>query len=203
MSDLDDGNQAVIVSGAAPDRFKALFKYYKAKKPPPDFSTARDLDDICSDARNRRVACTGDAAALAALGLSAPADWRAAELAESAAGLVVIANPFTAEGQRTWASKCLEEYPRTPPNRTNLDGSNFEWYRAAREDPALVPRLRWATLGYHHDWDTKVYSEGNASPFPVDLANLTGGIAAAAGFPSFVAEAAIVNFYPMDASLGN
>ena len=62
------------------------------------------------------------------------------------------------------------------------------------EDPALVPRLRWATLGYHHDWDTKVYSEGNASPFPEELAALTGGIAAAAGFPSFRAEAAIVNF---------
>ena len=71
------------------------------------------------------------------------------------------------------------------------------------EDPALVPRLRWATLGYHHDWDTKVYSEENASPFPEDLAALTGGIAAAAGFPSFLAEAAIVNFYPMDASLGS
>ena len=71
------------------------------------------------------------------------------------------------------------------------------------EDPALVPRLRWATLGYHHDWDTKVYSEENASPFPEELAALTGGIAAAAGLPSFRAEAAIVNFYPMDASLGN
>ena len=71
------------------------------------------------------------------------------------------------------------------------------------EDPALVPRLRWATLGYHHDWDTKVYSEENASPFPVELAALTGGIAAGAGFPSFLAEAAIVNFYPMDASLGS
>ena len=81
--------------------------------------------------------------------------------------------------------------------------SEFVWYRAAMEDPVLVPRLRWATLGYHHDWDTKVYSEKNASPFPEDLSTLTGGIAAAAGFPSFLAEAAIVNFYPMDASLGS
>ena len=37
-------------------------------------------------------------------------------------GLVVVANPFTARGQRLWARRCLADYARNPPNRTNLDG---------------------------------------------------------------------------------
>ena len=54
----------------APDRFRAKFKYYKSKRPPPDLSLARDLDEICADARNRRVAC-GDGGEAAAAGLAA------------------------------------------------------------------------------------------------------------------------------------
>ena len=30
-----------------------------------------------------------------------------------------------------------------------------DWYEESREDTSLVDRLRWPTLGYHHDWDTK------------------------------------------------
>ena len=36
-------------------------------------------------------------------------------------GLVVVSNPFTARGQRLWARRCLADYARNPPNRTNLD----------------------------------------------------------------------------------
>ena len=60
----------------APDRFRAKFKYYKSKRPPPDLSLARDLDEICADERNRRVACAGGgrvaAAGLVDLGVSDP-----------------------------------------------------------------------------------------------------------------------------------
>ena len=47
-------------------------------------------------------------------------EWRAAELADNP-GLVVVSNPFTARGQRMWARRCLADYARNPPNRTNLD----------------------------------------------------------------------------------
>ena len=30
-----------------------------------------------------------------------------------------------------------------------------DWYLESLEDTTLVDRLRWSTLGYHHDWDTK------------------------------------------------
>ena len=60
---------------------------------------------------------------LAALGVTSPSGWRAAELADNP-GLVVVANPFTTRGQRMWARRCLADYARNPPNRTNLDGQN-------------------------------------------------------------------------------
>ena len=75
------------------------------------------------------------------------------------------------------------------------------WFLHARSCQPLLQRLRWATLGYHHDWDTKVYSHSNVSPFPSELAELTSALASAAGFEAFRSEAAIVNFYGMDSTL--
>ena len=62
----------------ATDRFRAKYKYFKSKKPPPDLSLTRDLDEICADARNRPVTYCGDvneaaAAKLAELGVRDPA----------------------------------------------------------------------------------------------------------------------------------
>ena len=62
----------------ATDRFRAKYKYFKSKKPPPDLSLARDLEEICADARNRPVTCcsAGNEAAvakLAELGVRDPA----------------------------------------------------------------------------------------------------------------------------------
>lgn len=58
-----------------------------------------------------------------------------------------------------------------------------------------LDKLRWATLGYHHNWDTKIYTEENKSLFPEDLAQLGKHFATALGYPSFEAHSAIVNFY--------
>ena len=65
-----------------------------------------------------------------------------------------------------------------------------------------MDKLRWATLGYHHDWDTKVYSEDNKGEFPADLASLSAGIVKAlGGEEQYRAEAAIINYYPVNSSL--
>lgn len=62
--------------------------------------------------------------------------------------------------------------------------------------------MRWATLGYHHDWDTKVYTEEHRHRFPDDLAQLSKYIANALGLTgTYSAEAAIVNFYPLGTTL--
>lgn len=61
--------------------------------------------------------------------------------------------------------------------------------------------MRWTTLGYHHDWDTKVYSEDMKNQFPQDLSDLTKFFAEALGFENYSAEAAIVNYYPIGTTL--
>ena len=73
---------------------------------------------------------------------------------------------------------------------------------ASSAEPGVVDKLRWATLGYHHDWDTKVYSEDDRGEFPDDLANLSAGIVKALGGDTlYRAEAAIVNYYPANSCL--
>lgn len=61
--------------------------------------------------------------------------------------------------------------------------------------------MRWATLGYHHDWDTKVYAEEKRHRFPDDLARLNEYFAQVLGLGAYSAEAAIVNFYPLGTTL--
>ena len=60
---------------------------------------------------------------------------------------------------------------------------------------------RWATLGYHHNWDTKQYSEDSRTEFPVELALLSSEVAMTLGWTKFKAEAAIVNYYPTSSTL--
>lgn len=71
-----------------------------------------------------------------------------------------------------------------------------------REAKTLLERLRWVTLGYHYNWDTKTYSASNHTPFPRDLHHLSLHITAACGFPGFISEAGILNYYRSDSSLG-
>ncbi|XP_030079601.1 nucleic acid dioxygenase ALKBH1 isoform X2 [Drosophila hydei] len=61
--------------------------------------------------------------------------------------------------------------------------------------------MRWTTLGYHHNWDTKVYDKTMHTPFPSDLCYLSKYFSLALGFPNFIPQAAIVNYYPIGTSL--
>ncbi len=83
----------------------------------------------------------------------------------------------------------------------------FSWWENVQtgKSSSLIDKLRWSTLGYHHDWDTKVYSDDKVSKFPEELSDLSKRILKRVkGFESLAynPEAAIVNFYPMDSSIG-
>lgn len=72
------------------------------------------------------------------------------------------------------------------------------------KDDALRLRnsMRWVTLGYHHNWDTKIYSEDSYNEFPQDLDSLIATVLAPAlGYEDFVSQAAIVNYYPQGTTL--
>lgn len=76
-----------------------------------------------------------------------------------------------------------------------------DWWDLAQNSKNMLCKLRWATIGYHHNWDTKIYSEDNKGEFPEDLANLTCTIAHNLGLSDYISQAAIINYYHMDSIL--
>lgn len=142
-------------------------------------------------------------------GLNSSEKWKIYEFPHHC-GLFLIKNLFTAAGHRLWTVKCLRDYPKQP-HKTNLgkinQGRDDFWADLQNEiDPArflkLRNSLRWVTLGFHHDWDTKVYSESNQNEFPIELADMIDSlIAPGLGFNLFKSQAAIVNYYPPGSTL--
>lgn len=143
-------------------------------------------------------------------GLVSPDEWKVYEL-KNRPGLIFIKNPFTKCGQRYWIARCLRDYPKAP-HAVNLNEKYFsravidDWWTNFQnatdaERLRLKNGMRWATLGYHHDWDTKVYAEDKRNEFPADLGGLSAFLADALGFGAYSAEAAIVNFYPLGTTL--
>ncbi|KAJ1525177.1 hypothetical protein ONE63_010009 [Megalurothrips usitatus] len=198
------------------NKFKVDFKYYKQKCPPPDYSNVIEFSNDKDLGRLQRVKpsqpvidkLNPEEVHVASL-MIPPSEWCIYELLDKP-GLLFVNNPFTAIGQRYWIYRCLRDYTRRP-NRLNIDAHNVleksqDWWDMCQRDDhlnqSLMKKLRWATLGYHHNWDTKAYSENMKDPFPSDLAALSRYVCHILyGQEDFSAEAAIVNFYHFDSTL--
>ena len=188
--------------------FKDSFKYYKSRDPPPDLKGVIDLNDPNS---NKVINLKGkilNEQCERVLGLKPVKDWKIYELLDIP-GLIFIKNPFTTHGQRYWIIKCLKDYSRKP-YKLNLDAHNSSsddgpWWDTcfgnSGKARAMLPKLRWATLGYHHNWDTKLYSETSKTEMPEELSSLTSFVAESLDLADFKAEAAIINFYRMNSTL--
>ncbi|KAE8744004.1 hypothetical protein FOCC_FOCC009370 [Frankliniella occidentalis] len=197
------------------NKFRTDFKYYKQKCPLPDLNKVLDFSNIIAESAVQSIKAVEDEYVkikseeenfIASLMLP-PSEWNIYELKDNP-GLLFIRNPFTPIGQRFWIYRCLHDYTRKP-NRLNIDAHNILdssknwWNISQREDQeSLRKKLRWATLGYHHNWDTKAYSENAKDPFPSELAVLAKYVGRIVGcHNNFSAEAAIVNFYHFDSTL--
>ncbi|XP_034072470.1 nucleic acid dioxygenase ALKBH1 [Gymnodraco acuticeps] len=201
------------------DAFKKVFKFYKRKSPPPDFSDVTDFskglpsDKIVPAVLDLSAVSDSDAARA---GLQPVKSWRTFGL-QGYPGFIFISNPFLRGSQPFWIRQCLKTYPQKP-NVCNLDmhmspsdtqdiwGQSVHGLSSSpsgkREPKTLLERLRWVTLGYHYNWDTKTYSANHHTPLPADLHLLSVQITAACGFPGFSAQAGILNYYRHDSSLG-
>ncbi|CAK6972017.1 nucleic acid dioxygenase ALKBH1 [Scomber scombrus] len=201
------------------DVFRKIFKLYRRKNPPPDFSDAIDFSrGLPSD---KIVPAKLDPAAVSDVeagraGLRPVRDWRAFGL-KGYPGFIFISNPFLLDSQPFWVRQCLKTYTQKP-NVCNLDmhmsptETQDIWGQSAdslshpssgkAEPKTLLEKLRWVTLGYHYNWDTKTYSVSHHTPFPADLHFLSHQITSACGFSGFNAEAGILNYYRSNSCLG-
>ncbi|XP_003707571.2 alpha-ketoglutarate-dependent dioxygenase AlkB [Megachile rotundata] len=188
--------------------FKNSFKYYRSRS---SFSDLKDVIDLNKPNCSRVIRFKGNLSNTNSehkLGLKPVKDWEVYEFLDIP-GLIFIKNPFTNYGQRYWIIQCIKHYSRKP-YKINLDAHNVleedkTWWDTCFGESdqviKLIPKLRWATLGYHHDWDTKLYSETCKTKMPTELTALTSVLAQTLGFMNFKAEAAIVNYYRMNSSL--
>ncbi|XP_068451588.1 nucleic acid dioxygenase ALKBH1 [Clinocottus analis] len=209
---------AACVVESGEDAFRKIFKFYKRRNPPPDFS---DVIDFSRSAQSDQVIpAILDPSGVsdeetARVGLQPVRDWRAFGL-QGYPGFMFISNPFLLGSKPFWVRQCLKTYPQKP-NVCNLDmhmspsETQDIWDKSVHglscppsrtQSKTLLDRLRWVTLGYHYDWETKTYSASHYTPFPADLHSLSFQITSACGFPGFNAEAGILNYYRSDSSLG-
>lgn len=197
------------------DIFKAEFKKFKTRERPLDFSEVVDLNNkghtLSAQNVERVEPVVPNVPHLA--GLLPVQDWEINRF-HLHDGFYLIKNPFLPGFQRYWVHRCLVDLPK-PPNVTNLRVHPdinphtvwTEFVKGQNEGKGLssassLRKLRWTTIGYHYDWDTKEYKEDHYTSFPMDIGLLAWYAAAALGFHNFRAEAGIVNYYHLDSTLG-
>lgn len=144
-------------------------------------------------------------------------EWRLF-IFEDLPGLQLLSNVFNSIGQRYWMARSLRDYSKCPPYRSNLQNNSIpttnedlmeNWWSLLQDcqssSPArykqLKKSMRWSTLGYHHNWDSKVYNYNDRSEFPADLHKMCQFVGQCVGHFGFKAEAAIVNYYPLGTTL--
>ncbi|KAK9511692.1 hypothetical protein O3M35_000306 [Rhynocoris fuscipes] len=189
--------------------FKVLFKQYKSKCSPVSLDNVIKPEDLPDGVQIKQPSSLNESeVAFEKLGLIPPTEWKIFQIT-SQSGLLFVKNPFTWEGQRFWINKCIVEYPQQP-NKTNLDAHGLlcpgeNWWKICQTDDfrkkILLKKLRWITLGYHHNWDTKVYSEQSKTKMPEELVSLGKLCAKVTGGWDLTPEAAIINFYHFGSTL--
>lgn len=198
------------------DNFTPVFKFYKQKKADPSLEDVLGYPTFDSKNENVKKFEFHPKNVDASLGLS-DTGWNVVHL-NSVPGLYVMTNIFTDDGVKHWSKRCLERYSKNP-NKTNLDRvlseeeKNTIWQRSSlsfqqHEKDSIsalkstpVWKLRWSTLGYHHNWDTKIYDTGTKLDFPTDLERLCSVLTGAISSEAFKSQAAIVNYYHVGSTL--
>ena len=143
------------------NQFRSVFKYYKKKQPPPSLDDVIDThnSDHWDLFKEHNVTASFSRNTVKNAHFNKITEWKVGSF-NATPGLVVMRNVFSSSDQMYWASKCLQEYSSDTFKR-NIDHQSLNlsvgnWWEESQQDVTLVDKLRWSTLGYHHDWDTKV-----------------------------------------------
>ncbi|KAL3119074.1 hypothetical protein niasHT_003857 [Heterodera trifolii] len=113
-------------------------------------------------------------------------------------GLYIIFGLFSEEEQLRWLGRSLFEYPE-PPNITNLS-SNGTYSGSSVFKTCGAEKLRWTTLGLDYDWTSKDYSMEEKA-LPIEIKQISKLVIDVLGLFPLVPDAAIVNYYPKNASI--
>ena len=190
--------------------FKQSFKYFKRKHSPEILNRVLNIEAHCipecatllKDFARENVCdkCT----TCVNLGLKPHEEWQVYTF-KGLNGFYYIRNPFTTNAQQYWVRKCLAQYTRKP-SVSNLDihHNNIDdiWALYEAGKCTFMDKLAWVTLGYHYNWDKKIYERTKFSSFPLCLSELVKHIASCLNFKTFDPDAAIINYYNMKSTLG-
>ena len=176
-----------------------LYKCYKDGRPPPSFDQVIDVDREHSEVEEVPLP-------------EGTPEWLHSStrvyLLRGVDGFRLLRSPLSAAQQLQLVEAALSEWIE-PPVITNLNlhhGPCARLWSRHREqsdpDGSLLARLSWATLGQHYRWTERAYeAESRPDTFPPALAQLTAELASAAG-EAVHPQAAIVNFYGADSTMG-
>eukprot|EP00118_Oscarella_pearsei_P015658 m.142697 g.142697 ORF g.142697 m.142697 type:complete len:339 (+) comp38367_c0_seq2:179-1195(+) len=199
--------------------FKAEFKKFKRKSSLIDPKTLIHFDECKPSCDEWKVSKkdlhdskTSSPDVAFSFGLKPVSEWSVYTI-DTFPGFLYIVDPFVPGSHQYWAMRCIRDYPLAP-NACNLDvnlepldrGCLWEKHVLLEKKPEghqvdFLNKLRWVTLGYHYDWDRKIYHKERVSEFPQDLSALSLFMVEALGFEKYQPEAGIVNFYHMDSSI--
>ncbi|CAB3406073.1 unnamed protein product [Caenorhabditis bovis] len=190
-SDLPNDNNA----------FRPIFKKYKKRVPPPDFSQvidSRDPNNFKQYGLESRMVfdsiCENDITIAEKLGLRHPSEWRVCTFPDRP-GLYLLPQLLLKTAAPIWIERVFRY--AEPPNVTNMT-AHGTIYRNVLENAGKS--LRWTTLGVEYDWATKEYpAEGR--PIPEELRLFGQIISRSLNLGEMQPDATIVNYYPPKAYL--
>lgn len=120
----------------------------------------------------------------------------------------VLSKALNTQQQLYWCYKCITQYSTANHNNlTNLHKGQYDtselWSDAVNSHNfSEFHKLRWSSLGYHYDWTQRLYTRDNKDDvFDNELAELCSSAALFCN-QDLTAEAAIVNYYVCDGSMG-
>ncbi|VDM42120.1 unnamed protein product [Toxocara canis] len=179
--------------------FKRAFKFYKKRCPPPDLSNVIEFRATPLAKGVERAALkvveSVSSEAIRAVGMKPLSEWKLFTMIHRQ-GLFVLSDIFEPSKHLEWIARCLNVYPEAP-NRNNV---LLHISDASKIFVNHANKLRWATLGYHYDWATKVYPS-SGDPLPEELVSVADLISHVLGIGPMQADAAIVNYYPPKSAL--